>query len=462
MEAEYRSLASLRGHITRGLKYMTDALTSDAGVRYLELQNASLEKRWNSYESRGDIFVDKYIDESGYDEREARHIDLQEKYHEIQLKLSLYMKQFSPISQSNPHDSTNSMIKVKLPEIKLKEFSGDPLYWTRFWNQFSISIHSKKDIDDVTKYVYLTQCIKGNAQKLLAGFKGEASDYGDAIKALTEMYGDPKKIRRILPRSLLDLGKPKYVRSEIFDLKVDLENLLMQIGHDSEIDESSNEMILRELIVLKLPKEVEDFMFGLYKTMYFSVSQIKEGLQHLLNFMEHENKGNAYKGTPEVNKIRFQSPAKTSSLFEGSNTVGTYTTLSNCSCISCKGKHRPFDCTIYSSLNARREMLKVLNRCIKCTKVHQSTECATILNMCPHCRKGKHHSFLCISSPGSVGTPNIGKSTVNSKDINSDKLKVDPVTTNQVMSIIHKQSSDQNYSVVLPTAMVTVDQKMVS
>ncbi|XP_068215916.1 uncharacterized protein [Palaemon carinicauda] len=456
MEAEYRSLTSLRGHITRGLNYMTDALTSDAGVRYLELQSASLEKRWNSYESRWDIFVDKYIDESGHDEREARHIDLQDKYHEIQLKLSLYMKQFSPISQSNPHGSTNSMIKVKLPEIKLKEFSGDPLDWTRFWNQFSTSIHLKKDIDDVTKYVYLTQCIKGNAQKLLAGFKGEASDYGDAIKALTEMYGDPKKIRRTLLRSLINLGKPKYVRSEIFDFKVDLENLLMQIGHDSEIDVSSNEMILRELIVLKLPKEVEDFMFGLYKTMYFSVSQIKEGLQHLLNFMEHENKGNANKGTPEVNKIRFQSPAKPSSPFKGSSTVGTYTTLSNYSCIYCKGKHRPFDCTIYSSLNARRERLKVLNRCIKCTKVHQSTECATILNMCPHCRRGKHHSFLCISSPGSVGTPNIGKSTVTSKDINSDKLNGDPVTTNQVISIINKQSSHQNYSVALPTAMVTV------
>ncbi|XP_068206198.1 uncharacterized protein [Palaemon carinicauda] len=386
MEAEYRSLTSLRGHITRGLNYITDALTSDAGVRYLELQSASLEKRWNSYESRWDIFVDKYIDESGHDEREARHIDLQDKYHKIQLKLSLYMKQFSPISQSNPHGSTNSMIKVKLPEIKLKEFSGDPLDWTRFWNQFSTSIHLKKDIDDVTKYVYLTQCIKGNAQKLLACFKGEASDYGDAIKALTEMYGDPKKIRRTLLRSLINLGKPKYVRSEIFDFKVDLENLLMQIGHDSEIDVSSNEMILRELIVLKLPKEVEDFMFGLYKTMYFSVSQIKEGLQHLLNFMEHENKGSANKGTPEVNKIRFQSPAKPSSPF----------------------------------------------------------------------RKGKHHSFLCISSQGSVGTSNIGKSTVTSKDISCDKLKGDPVTTNQVMSIINKQSSHQNYSVALPTAMVTV------
>ncbi|XP_068213881.1 uncharacterized protein [Palaemon carinicauda] len=358
--------------------------------------------------------------------------------------------------ESNPHGSTNSMIKVKLPEMKLKEFSGDPIDWTRFWNQFSTSIHLKKDIDDVTKYVYLTQCIKGNAQKLLAGFKGEASDYGDAIKALTEMYGDPKKIRRTLLRSLINLGKPKYVRSEIFDSKVDLENLLMQIGHDSEIDVSSNEMILRELIVLKLPKEVEDFMFGLYKTMYISASQIKEGLQHLLNFMEHENKGIANKGTPEVNKIRFQTPAKSSSPFKGSNTVGTYTTLSNYSCIYCKGKHRPFGCTIYSSLNARRERLKVLNRFIKCTKVHQSTECATILNMCPHCRKGKHHSFLCISSPGSVGTPNIGKSTVTTKDINSDKLKGDPVTTNQVMSIIHKQSSHQNYSVALPTAMVTV------
>ncbi|XP_066969212.1 uncharacterized protein [Macrobrachium rosenbergii] len=85
-----------------------------------------------------------------------------------------------------------------------------------------------------------------------------------------------------------------------FDTRVDLENLLMQMGHDSEIDVASNEMILRELIVLKLPKEVEDFMFNLYKTMYFSVNQIKEGLQHILNYMDRDIEGNSHKGSQKA------------------------------------------------------------------------------------------------------------------------------------------------------------------
>ena len=114
-------------------------------------------------------------------------------------------------------------------------------------------------MEKVTKYMYLTQCIKGPAQKVLAGFKGKASDYEDAIKALHKAYGDKDKIRRTLIRSLINLGKPKCDRNELFNFKVDLDNFLMQLDHDPEIEVASNEMLLRELISMKLPKIIIQF-----------------------------------------------------------------------------------------------------------------------------------------------------------------------------------------------------------
>ena len=97
----------------------------------------------------------------------------------------------SPKSNSRP-------FKVKLPDIRIAEFQGNHVEWDRFWNQFSALVDSKPDLDEVTKYTYLTQCIKGPAKEVIAGFRGEASDYKDAVSALKTLYGDKDRVKRLL------------------------------------------------------------------------------------------------------------------------------------------------------------------------------------------------------------------------------------------------------------------------
>ena len=290
LQSAYRSVTNSRGHVTRNIKYLTEAISSGADIPYLETLRVSLEKQWGKYETKWIEFCDTHDVEKGRDEREAKHVEISDKYHEVLLNLSLHFKQNKPTPSATPQGQSNIQTKIILPDIKLKEFTGNRLDWTRFWNQFNSSVNARKDLDKVTKYMYLTQCVKGTAQKVLAGFKGQASDYEDAINALHKAYGDKDKIRRTLIRSLINLGKPKCDRNEIFNFKVDLENFLMQLDHDPEIDVDSNEMLLREIISMKLPKEIEDFLFNKHATMYFSVEQIKDGLESFLVKLEAESK----------------------------------------------------------------------------------------------------------------------------------------------------------------------------
>ena len=44
------------------------------------------------------------------------------------------------------HESNSVTQSVKLPQIQLKKFAGDPLTWTNFWDLFSVSIHSRSDV----------------------------------------------------------------------------------------------------------------------------------------------------------------------------------------------------------------------------------------------------------------------------------------------------------------------------
>ena len=102
--AEYRSITSVRGHVTRGINFLTKALDNNAGVPYLESQNTSLERKWNNYEERWDNFVEDYGEEDGHDDREASHNELTDRYHNVQLRLSLFLKQ----NKSNHNPSSNT------------------------------------------------------------------------------------------------------------------------------------------------------------------------------------------------------------------------------------------------------------------------------------------------------------------------------------------------------------------
>ena len=49
---------------------------------------------------------------------------------------------------SHPNEIPNKPVRegIRLPKIAVSTFDGDPLKWMNFWEQFEISIHSKKQL----------------------------------------------------------------------------------------------------------------------------------------------------------------------------------------------------------------------------------------------------------------------------------------------------------------------------
>ena len=474
MEKMDKIVSDIREDLVRTIDYTSNAIAVNAGVSLLESQEKSLLQKWASYDSHWRQYCTKYHDKDGHSAKESIHDQVHDDYHKLILKLSLHLqslKALAPPSQNIPPGSVPSLsFKVKLPEIKLKEFYGDPLDWTRFWNQFESLVGNRLDLDDVTKYTYLTQCLKGQAQNVLAGFKGEPSDYGDAVKSLKLIYGDEEKNRRILIRRFINLGMPKYNKKDIFNFRIELENLHMQMSHDSEIDVPNSQWLIQELVILKLPKEAEDFLFHLHKTMYFKYDQIMSGLQKLIDYLDQEDKRNVPKAPNSKTPTASHTKSENSSQYSNSQAVGTYSSTAVYNCIFCSKAHKPFDCTQYTSIVARKGRLNQLGRCQRCARKHDVSDCQTVIDTCPNCRKGKHHSFLCISvatKPTKVGNvhsqpsqspPKIEnkpeKPVVDAK-AKSPHLKGDPAASAQVMSVV-EGCNNINYSVALATATVTV------
>ena len=65
---------------------------------------------------------------------------------------------------------TEKARSVKLPNISLKKFNGNPLEWPAFWDLFKTSIDDRRDIGEPAKFYYLISQLEGDVALLLAEF----------------------------------------------------------------------------------------------------------------------------------------------------------------------------------------------------------------------------------------------------------------------------------------------------
>ena len=82
--------------------------------------------------------------------------------HESRLKKLIFSKSSSvrqlllDQSKTTPTRSTG----VKLPKLDVPLFNGDITHWIAFWEQFSISVHDRKELSNIEKLAYLKNAMK--------------------------------------------------------------------------------------------------------------------------------------------------------------------------------------------------------------------------------------------------------------------------------------------------------------
>ena len=87
---------------------------------------------------------------------------------------------------------------LKLPEIKIPEFSGDSSDWEQFWDLFTSLIASRTDLPVSVKFSFLKSALKGTSAKLIAGFSVTQANYEEAKALLVKQYKDDGRIARKL------------------------------------------------------------------------------------------------------------------------------------------------------------------------------------------------------------------------------------------------------------------------
>ena len=138
--------------------------------------------RWSNYETRFEYFLlsnQEELNDEEFKLLEDRHAEFEDKYNE---SLRAFRQKLEELENEqavnfNINQNTNA-VRVRMPEIKLSEFSGVLEDWVPFWNRFYSLVHNRVHLDNVCKMTYLVSCLKGPVDKRVSIFRGRLQGRG--------------------------------------------------------------------------------------------------------------------------------------------------------------------------------------------------------------------------------------------------------------------------------------------
>ena len=105
------------------------------------------------------------------------------------------IESFSTLSvkeHTNETRNSSNPVKIKLPELVIKKFSGNILEWQSFWDQFSSEIHQKDYISDIDTFNYLNSFFCDSVSATIRSLSLTSENYHPAIEMLHECYTNPQ------------------------------------------------------------------------------------------------------------------------------------------------------------------------------------------------------------------------------------------------------------------------------
>ena len=281
-------------------------------------------------------------------------------------------------------------VKVKLPKLELKKFSGNVSQWQEFWDAFKSAIHDDEELANVDKFKYLRSFLEEPARSVIAGLPLTDADYNAAIDILQKRYAKPSIIKRAHMNEMLNLS-PVYNERSIARLRTLHDQIeshfrsLETLGIAQECYSAIVVLVLME----KIPESLR------YNMMRFSdaSSHLDWNAKELIDAFEKELQVRESHVPSFGPQQQQQHPPKQQKQYGG--TVATlFNSEENATkCIFCQKHHKSEDCS-EKTLEEKRDTLLKSAKCFNCLRSgHRLLQCKS-RSRCKHC-KGRHNSAIC-------------------------------------------------------------------
>ena len=188
------------------------------------------------------------------------------------LKLSANVN-VNSVSNSN----VTKMKPGRLPEVKLTVFKGDFEEWENFWSSFRASVDARDDLEKSTKFIYLAQSLEGEPKEMISGLARTNDNYSVALYILKKRYANESKQTNVLMQRFHAMSPPKHNSKDLRVFLTEYRKIKHQLSRI--VDFQANELVIKSVVVRKLPFQTFDRICDIYVKHDFTLEQVETGIQ---------------------------------------------------------------------------------------------------------------------------------------------------------------------------------------
>ncbi|XP_055634284.1 uncharacterized protein LOC129774549 [Toxorhynchites rutilus septentrionalis] len=344
-----------------------------------------LDALWREFEETQEEI--ELLEDGEEDFAEERQ-EFQALYYELKTSLQSKIPVQPPVPPPAPVQPISSAIpissSVRLPEIKLKEFSGNLDDWVSFRDLYVSLIHTSIQLTAVQKMHYLRATLSGEAARIISSLEISANNYLVAWKLLKERFENPNLLVKRHVSALLMISSLKKESAQgLADLADEFDRHVQLLD---KLEDSENHW--NAFLVERLSQCLDAVSLREWET-HVSENNRYPMYQELLEFIHRRSR--------IVQTLKLSQSATTQSEIKHlkSRSVVAHVVSDNVPlCVSCKQAHFLFQCEQFRTLSPQQrfEVVKRHGLCINCLKgKHHAKNCSS--GACKNCSK-KHHSLL--------------------------------------------------------------------
>ena len=228
--------------------------------------------------------------------------------------------------------SANSKtVRVKLPKLEVRKFSGKLEEWQEFWDSFESAIHANDSLSNVDKFSYLRGLLLEPARSAIAGFALTSANYEAAVELLKKRFGKKTAIQRTLVNELLNT-RPVFNESDTARLRglYDFVETKYRALQALNVDERTYSEIVVPMLLERIPDSIRLTITLGKQYLEWTLKDLLDSLLTEVELQEDHNLTAQRGGSND----RRKGPQTASALL---------TTKGDKRCVFCLGSHPPED-----------------------------------------------------------------------------------------------------------------------
>lgn len=384
-----------RTQIIERLERISDfasAFTTDSDISAIK---ARYKVALNSFEEFNEIqaSIESNVTSTELDAEGKERVNFENIYYEtvgkIESILEIYesKKPIATATSANEIESVVNQRKIKLPTVKLPEFSGCFAEWLSFRDTFKTIIHENGNLTEIEKLYYLRSTLKDEALRAIESLTVASNNYKAAWELLQRRFENKRLIVQAHVRNILNVANvtksDALLLRRLLDTVVSNLESLKVLG----IPVENLDVFIVTLITEKLDFHTNKEWQCKLNSEIPTFAQLEKFLETRCQYLESLNQGSGH-----LKQSHFQTKQK----YPRSSVTNVSNSSSKYYCALCKkSNHALHQCNKFCKLpiSARIEKANELNVCKVCLRVgHDVANCKSDIK-CRQCH-AKHNALV--------------------------------------------------------------------